>query len=390
MCDSFNVKKTVNRVKPELFSHFLTRHHIDMNVDWSESLHRYKMDIFQAYLQLAENDVKTIEPELVEISNFSAWVGAGEAIVRSLQAESLTMPQEYVEDTMLNQAMWLYLEYPKLWERLEKYALLDRVGKVRWILTNVQRGLEESFPDTDHPDLEKLKQEIGPYILGHQGRGKYIDITFEVRNDGDEYYVVDLSDFKRHETVCDNGTFNHEFISKRTAKLVFVYHRATKQLEALLPNFSRNEKLELCEKWARVIKNGYITGAEKEKPIYDLSPVLDPGFIFTPDANGFLESATPVGICISIRGCPNSKRIYLEKNYNIFEKMEQEINQRTLPRQNRFVEWVEVRVKLSEEFGRSRSQTLRITPNGHNILDMNNKVHAPLIEIVNGWRLKND
>ena len=67
----------------------------------------------------------------------------------------------------------------------------------------------------------------------------------------------------------------------------------------------------------------------------------------------------------------------------------QEMNQRVLPRHARSVEWIDVKVRLSEEFGRSRSQTIHFTPDGHNILDLNAKVHAPLIKIVNGWNIAN-
>lgn len=389
MCNSFNVKKTVSRIKPEFFAQIVSRHEIPMAVDWTLSPYRYKQDVFQAYLALDDEHARKLEPELVEISNFADWAGAGEVIVKTLQAENIAMPQDCADDTMLNQTAWLYVNHPDLWERLGKFAHIDRAGKSRWFLVSVQNGLEPALPDTDAPDTEALKREIGPYILGHQGRGKFIDITFELRNSGDEYYIVSLSDFKRHETICSDGIFEQDHISKRAATMVFVFHRETRQLEALLPNFSRNEKIALCDKWARVVKNCYITGAEKDKPIYDLSPLLDRNFVFTPDEDGYLESALPTGLCISVRGCPNSKRIYLEKNCNIFDCMEQEMNQRVLPRHARSVEWIDVKVRLSEEFGRSRSQTIHFTPDGHNILDLNAKVHAPLIKIVNGWNIAN-
>ena len=61
------------------------------------------------------------------------------------------------------------------------------------------------------------------------------------------------------------------------------------------------------------------------------------------------------------------------------------IQNHTITRDNRIVEWLDVRVILSREFGRSRYQTVRFRPDGHNILDLNCKVHAPLLKAGNIW-----
>jgi len=390
MCDSFNVKKTVNRIKPELFSKIILTHHIPMNVDWEQSLYQYKQDVFQAYLNLEEKDARLLEPELAEIGNFANWVGAGEAIIRSLQIANIKMPEEYREDTVLNQTAWLYINYPDLWEQIGKFARIDRVGTPRWFLSDLQYGLEKPYPDTDTPDLEKLKTEIRQYIVGHQGRGQYMNITFELRDGCDEYYIIDLNDFKRHEITCVDGVFDYDCVSRKTATIVFVYHRKSMQLEALLPNFSRNEKIELCDIWAHVIKNGYVSKAEKEKSIYNLNPILYRDYVFTPDDEGLMVSAMVTGLCTIVRGDPGSKRVYYEKICNIPDKMDKEVDQKVRSRESCDVVWVEVRVLLCEKFKRSRVQTVHLTPDGHNILDLTSKVHAPLLKIISGWNIRND
>lgn len=390
MCDSFNVKKTVNRIKPELFSQIVLHRHIPMNVDWEQSLYRYKQDVFQAYLNLDEKAARQLEPDLTEIGSFANWVGAGEAIIRSMQIANIKMPEEYREDTILNQTAWLYINYPDLWEQLGKFARIDRFGKPQWFLADLQYGLEKPYPDTDNPDLEKLKAEIGPYIQGHQGRGKYMNISFELRNGEDEYYIIDLSDFKRHEVTCVDGVFDYDCVSRKTATIIFVYHRKNLQLEAMLPNFSRREKIELCDIWAHVIKNGYVSKAEREKPIYNLHPILYRDFVFTPDDEGVMVSAQMSGLCTIIKGNPGSKRIYYEKDCSIADKLDREMAQGVRSRESCDVVWVEVKVLLCEKFKRSRVQTVHITPDGHNILDLTGKVHGPLLKIISGWNIRND
>ena len=320
------------------------------------------------------------------IGTFAAWAGASEAIIRSLEAQGLSLPPDYVEETVLNKAVWVYLEHPELWESLGTFASIDRIRKDRWFLADVEPYLIEApFPDTETPDLEMLKGELAPYIQGHQGRGKYLDIAFELRNGEDEYYIIDLNDFKRHITTCEDGEFDHEAVSTKTAQIVFVYHRALKQVEALLPGFSKREKLDLCNIWARVIKNAYIVGAEPNKPLYDLSPVLNPDFVFALVEDGYIVEAMPVGIRLCVRDCPGSRQIFLERDRSIYVQIEEAIQNHTLTRDNRIVEWLDVRIKLSKEFGRSRYQTVRFRPDGHNILDLNCKVHAPLLKAGNIW-----
>ena len=116
MSDGFNVKNTVRRIKPDLFSALLSRHSISMNVDWNASAFKYRNDVFMNYMLMDDADHKIIEPELVEIGTFAAWAGASEAIIRSLEAQGLSLLPDYMEETVLNKAVWVYLEHPELWE----------------------------------------------------------------------------------------------------------------------------------------------------------------------------------------------------------------------------------------------------------------------------------
>ena len=194
-----------------------------------------------------------------------------------------------------------------------------------------------------------------------------------------------MDDFKRHITTCDAGKFDHEAISLKTAQIVFVYHRAMRQVEAFLPGFTKKEKLDLCGIWARVIKNAYVAGADRGKPIYDLTPVLNPDFVFEKDEDGFIVDAMPIGIRLRVLGWPGGRQTFQERTRTIYVQIEEAIQNHTLTRDNRIVEWLDVRVKLSREFGRSRYQTVRFRPDGHNILDLNCKVHAHLLKAGNIW-----
>ena len=80
----------------------------------------------------------------------------------------------------------------------------------------------------------------------------------------------------------------------------------------------------------------------------------------------------------------------MEKDCSIYKRMEEAIKNHILTRDNRVVEWLDVRTILAKEFGRSRFQTVRFTPDGHNILDLNSKVHKPLLLNANHWFCRYD
>ena len=141
----------------------------------------------------------------------------------------------------------------------------------------------------------------------------------------------------------------------------------------------------ICNIWARVVKNSYVVGAEPNKPMYDLSPVLDPNFVFALDEDGFIVDAMPIGIRLRIIGWPGGRQTFQERTRTIYVQIEEAIRNHTLTRDNRFVEWLDVRVTLSREFGRFRYQTVRFRPDGHNILDLNYRVHTPLLKAGDIW-----
>ena len=97
----------------------------------------------------------------------------------------------------------------------------------------------------------------------------------------------------------------------------------------------------------------------------------------------------PIGIRLRVLGWPGGRQTFQERTRTIYVQIEEAIRNHVMTRDNRFVEWLDVRVTLSREFGRYRYQTVRFRPDGHNILDLNYRVHAPLLKAGNIWFPRN-
>lgn len=67
--------------------------------------------------------------------------------------------------------------------------------------------------------------------------------------------------------------------------------------------------------------------------------------------------------------------------------MEQEINQKALPKKNRIIEYVVIQYQLADEFGRSKSQQLKVSRDGNDILDKNPAVQNILRESLVRWQI---
>jgi len=390
MCDSFSPKKAVNRFMPKLFSQFFEQNLVQLNVDWNANTpkRRYNTNVFLAYLALDDNVKARIEPILYEIHTVAANIGTGENIHRLLQQEGVTLPPDMVEQTIQNQTLWVYLYAKNVWDRISRFAYADKVANSLWFSTGIEPdGDEPPIPDNENPDTELLAHEVGERLKMRDGRGRYAQAEYFLRNGIDEYYFVFLDDYNKHKTECREGHFVHDAVNYDSVEVVFVFHRDTRQLEARLLSGNRQEKMDFCDIWAKCIKNCHAAGMSVSKPTYMVDRIFEPDVQFTGDNEGKMVSARILRLCMSVLGCPGSRRVYEEKNGDINEKMEQEINQKALPKKNRIIEYVVIQYQLADEFGRSKSQQLKVSRDGNDILDKNPAVQNILRESLVRWQI---
>lgn len=388
MCDSFSPKKAVNRFMPKLFHQFFEQNQVHLDVDWNATKRRYNTNVFLAYIALDDNVKARIEPILYEIHTVASNIGTGEHIHQLLQQEGMALPSDMTEQTIHNQTLWLFLYAKNVWDRISRFAYADKVANSLWFSTAIESDANElPIQDNENPNTELLAHEIGERLKMRDGRGKYAQAEYFLRNGKEEYYFVFLDDYNKHKTECRGGHFIHDAVNYDSVEVVFVFHRDTRQLEARLLSGSRQEKMVFCDIWAKTIKNCHAVGMNTAKPSYMIERLLDSDFQFTSDGDGKIVSARILKLCMSVLGCPGSRRIYEEKDGDINEKMEQEINPKVLPKKKRVIEYVVIQYQLADEFGKSKSQQLKITRDGHDILDKNPAVQTILRESLVRWQI---
>lgn len=390
MSDSYSPKKAVNRLMPKLLSKFLEKNDITLGIAWDAPKRRYAMDAFMAYVELTDEEKARIEPTLHEIHAVALNIGTGENIHKLLGQEGVALPDEMREQTVYNQTMWVYLNVSQVWDRVARFAYADKLSASHWLTTGiVSDPCDPPIPDNEAPDTDLLAREIGDRLKMRDGRGKYAIAEYHLRNGKEEYYFVFLDDYNKHRTECRAGAFDHNAIDHNSLEMVFIFHRDTRQLEAKLLSGDKKEKLDFCDVWARCVKNCRVAGLDIRKPAYLVDRFIEPEFQFTGDVEGKIVSARLLRLCMSVQGCPGSKRVYEEKQGDIFEKMEQEINHKVWPKKNRVVEYAVIQFQLGKEFGRSRSQQLKVSRDGHDIPEKNPAVQELLRNSLERWQIAN-
>ena len=178
---------------PKLFSQFFEQNLVQLNVDWNANTpkRRYNTNVFLAYLALDDNVKARIEPILYEIHTVAANIGTGENIHRLLQQEGVTLPPDMVEQTIQNQTLWVYLYAKNVWDRISRFAYADKVANSLWFSTGIEPdGDEPPIPDNENPDTECLAHEVGERLKMRDGRGRYAQAEYFLRNGVDEYYLL--------------------------------------------------------------------------------------------------------------------------------------------------------------------------------------------------------
>ncbi len=363
MSDCFSPRKVASRISTDLFKQLLQQQGIDSMVNYCDSATEYR------YLS-SEGKVQ-IDSTLYEIHSVASDIATFEELTTLRHELEIDMPPEMLERTVYDQTTWICLNRPDVWNRVCRFSHADRIAPSHWFVVNINRDIFDPFPDSEIPNVDLLATKIGEFQRERDGRGQYATAEYILRNGNDEYYFIYLSDYQRHKTECLKGVFKHNVINRDAVEIIFVFHRDTRTLEAKLLAGDRKDKLAVCNIWAVIVKNCSADSISRQRTLDQLSQVLSPNFKFAIDPSGKIRSAKLVQLRMSILNRRNSKRTFEEKDGDILQRMNLEINQTQLPRDQWVVEKIVIAFTLANEFKRSKSQQVTVTMDGNNIADKN-------------------
>lgn len=370
---SYNPKKVFRAVSNELMKEFFEKNGQFLEVDWTKSGKQYIGEIFRQFISLSENECCKLENLMHEVHDVASDDDNIASIRKESELRGIVLSDDFWEWKNYDIAMWIYLKHENMWDTIVRFAHADRLPKRSW---TARIGLPKEKAGFSEENNDELKKAITGYMHQKEGRGKYCYIEYFERGKELEYYFVYLNNFTG---LAMHWEKNDEFKlmqDRRSFEIVFVFNRKEGKLE-LNSQGDKNLKETLLMTFAKVILGIDEELNPDEKPAYNIGCLKDRNFVFKFGPEDGISSVSVQTLTLSIPGCPGSRREYEEKQSNLYDAMDREINKENLPLSICKVEKAKLYFKL-EGRGRSNSQTIKISRNSCDVKNKPEKIRAIL------------
>lgn len=390
MSDIFSPRKNLFRFSDKAVS--LLFGHFGVEPVCTKGLSRQKRteSLFQQYSRLEESVRLPMEAAMSEIHQANTSLRANSSLRAILEAAGCTPDGEWAECNPYDLSVWAYVKCRAAWEKAARFIYADAVSQSHWTRTRLQPVEAQMFPDTDSPNLGPLESALSQYLIRLDGRGRYAQAHFDLRNGDTEYYFIYMSGWNNIKTECHAGQFDYSAINHDAIDAVFVYHRGTRVLEATFPHgVEKAKRLELCEVWAKLMKGCRLEDNALVRPPHSLDQFMTGAVPLVPDHEHKMVDARVVEVCFTVRGRHGYRHVVTDQSGDLWRDLDQHLNHDALPSCICRVEYVKIALTLDRSYGTSSRQTLRITPDGDNIGEKSPKVQALLKDLLAAWGIAN-
>lgn len=391
MSDTFSPRKSLYRFSDKgiaiLFKHF----GVEPVKTAGLSQRKRTEALFQQYSGLDEGVRQQMEAAMSDIHRVNRSPRTHSTLRSMLEADgSAPADEDWKDCSPYDLSVWAYVNCRNAWEKAARFIYADAVSQSHWTKTRLQPVEFQTIPDTDSPNLAPLADALSTYLYKLDGRGRYAQAHFDLRDGDTEYYFVFLSDWNNIKTECHGGRFDHCAINYDAIEVVLVYHRGTRVLEATFPRgVEKAKRLVLCEVWARLLKGCRLDDEAMERPPHCLDQFMAGAVPLLPDHERRMLDAHVVEVCFTVHGRPGYRHVVTEKSGDLWIDLDRHLNHDALPSCLCRVEYVKIALTLDSSYGTSSRQTLRITPDGDNIDDKSPKVRELLKGLLVTWGIAN-
>jgi hypothetical protein len=370
---SYSHKRVFRAVSNQLLEKFFEEGGYELEVNWNGSGKCLVKEIFEQFILLPEMKRAILETALHEIHDVASYDDNIVTIRKETSKRNITLPDDFFNWKNYDMVMWIYLNRKDVWDSIVRFAHADRLPKRSWTASIGFPKQRAGFTDDNYDDLKKA---ITAYFFHKEGRGKYCHIEYFERGNELEYYFVYLNNFTNVSMHWKEEDDFELMPDRRSFEIVFIFNHQDGKLEL---NFQGDRKVKetLQLIFSKTFFGLNIELNPEDKPAYKIECLKDRSFNLSITPEDEIEEASVQALAISIVGCPGSRREYEEKNGNLYDAMDKEINTDNLPESLRRVEKAKLHFLL-EGMGRSNSQTINITRNSCDLKNKPEKVRGIL------------
>ncbi|MBL8352140.1 MAG: hypothetical protein JNL87_17725 [Burkholderiaceae bacterium] len=250
-------------------------------------------------------------------------------------------------DDHASQAMTAFLDHRELWLWAERFHHADRLA--HW---KKRKNLPQVLPAADADSLTHLATLMKDHFTKAEGRGRNCVVEHYRRGDKD-YFFAFPEDHAARAVEWVNGAFDAR-PHNPAFEIVFVYCRAYGTLD-LFCRGANKAVVPLQEMFARaILKCDDLSPDPKDQKVYNLNPLMKPGFEFVHAPGGGISSVAVKRLRLSSK-LRAGDRVTLEANPEgnpqaIYELLEQV--RKALPLHQYHVTQVELSASVWAGMGR--------------------------------------
>ena len=384
MADSFNPELFFKRCDREIIREFIEKKDLNWQLHWDA-----KPQKFATASRRDERDTT-----LCEIHAISQMVGTVPQLIKVASEEGQEIPEKLKNMSAHNISLWLYTNAQDKWAKIARFIYADKLTDSMWFVADLDAAPDD--PTWQAPNIEVLEKAISKNIYTAEVRGEHVQIIREQRDGNNEYFFVYFNDYRTSKsTYTDEAGFKHDSINIDAKTLIFHVQHDQNRIRARIEKRTIKRKKELCDLVATIMLNRHIIGLTKTANVYDLSQFLNPvqGDLFydcngalTVDEFGEIQEARVSEIGVRIPGSMGEFQVKEEQG-KVYEVLRDKLDNVDFFKSGQEVEHVSIRLLLDDSYGRSRKQTLRLTPNAISNSSRNSRVTELIDKTLKRWHI---
>lgn len=333
MSQQYDPRRVLRQTSNDLLVQFFKKCKIAVDVDWGRIKETQVEPVFLAWQGLADEDRRQVETVLQDIHALATEDGVrvliqdGDTWRKDLRLELNKLQNSH------DKAMWTFLHHEAIWQTALKFARADSLeGSRPWVK---RADVSKKPPRSDPEAIKQLEVAIGSFFQLTQGRGHVCRIQHILRNNRQDYFFVNLSNYA--DTYDKLDPKRRDFIreaEQRAFSVVIVYEQEAGSLDVYAKG-GRKVVKALQEIFARIILSVELEDDCHVVPPYNLAMLLNRDFAFPVEAGDGINHVRLRRMRLSIKG--NSKRrITLEANpdaerEDIYDMIDDCLNRESLP-----------------------------------------------------------
>ncbi len=277
MAGQYSHKQFFRHIPDKQLASYFDGKNISLGLEF-ENLGKKRVDkIFDAFIQLSEDDQALIEAEFQGINAMASDAGIAALIDEAgfHRDETFTASIAAIEG-LHAKSMWAFLNKRELWRGANLFLHADNVSPSYWKKRN---DLPSVAPLVEEQDINSLEKAISGYFSKKEGRGKNCKVE-PYRRNKKEYFFAYPEDYSQSGIEWVSNSLKTR-AQHPAFEIIFVYCEEEGSLDIYAP---KNTKAipELQKLFANsILALNTLPDGQIDNRVYDLAPVDKADFEFT-------------------------------------------------------------------------------------------------------------